>query len=223
MILRTFVLQNTNFYVILYLEREVQNMNKKTLALTKEQYKEIIDTMRKGFSGGRPNHRVATALVLEANLGIRISDIVPTKDKNGNQLKGLRLCDIVKDGGRYRLDIIEKKTQKSRTFTVPTEIYNYIQQYCIDNELKRTDTIFPITERAVQKHLKAVCDYLGYDGISTHSFRKFFATNVYNDNDHNIALVQELLQHSSPVITQRYIGISRKELEVALQKNVNLL
>lgn len=187
-------------------------MNKKTLALTKEQYTEIIDTMRKGFLSCRPNHKVATALVLEANLGIRISDIVQ-----------LRLADIVKDGGRYRLDIIEKKTQKNRTFTVPTEIYQYIQQYCIDNEIKRTDTIFPITERAVQKHLKAVCDYLGYDGISTHSFRKFFATNVYKENNYNIVLVQELLQHSSPGITQRYIGISSQELEAALQKNVNLL
>ena len=40
-------------------------MNKKTKALTTEQYKEIIQTMREGFSGCRPNERIATALVLE--------------------------------------------------------------------------------------------------------------------------------------------------------------
>ncbi|MEE0862897.1 MAG: tyrosine-type recombinase/integrase [Lachnospiraceae bacterium] len=148
----------------------------------------------------------------EANLGIRISDIL-----------NLRLLDIVRDGDRYRLNIIEKKTKKIRSFTVPVEIYNYIKQYCIDNELKSTDRIFSITDRAVQKHLKATCDYLNYDGISTHSFRKFFATNVYNDNNYNIVLVQELLQHSSSETTQRYIGMSRREVEVALQKNVNLL
>ena len=36
-------------------------MNKKTKALTTEQYKEIIQTMREGFSGCRPNERIATA------------------------------------------------------------------------------------------------------------------------------------------------------------------
>lgn len=187
-------------------------MNKKTLALTKEQYTEIIETIRTGFLGSRPNHKIATALVLEANLGLRISDIIK-----------LRLKDIVKDGDRYRLDITEQKTQKKRVFTVPIEIYNYIKQYVLDNELKSTDVIFPLTERAVQKHLKMVCDYLGYEGIGTHSFRKFFATNVYKDNNYNIILVQELLQHSDPKITQRYIGISSKDLEMALQKNINLL
>lgn len=197
--------------------------NKKTLALTKEQYKEIIETMRKGFLSSRPNHRIATALVLEANLGIRISDIIPTTNKDGIKRDGLKLTDIIKDGNRYRLNIYEKKTGKPRTFTVPTEIYNYIKQYCIDNEIKSNEEIFPITERAVAKHLKLVCDYLNYDGIGSHSFRKFFATNVYQDNNYNISLVQELLQHSSPTITQRYIGISRKELEDALQKNINLL
>ena len=40
-------------------------MNKKTKALTTEQYKEIIQTMREGFSGCRANDRIATALVLD--------------------------------------------------------------------------------------------------------------------------------------------------------------
>ena len=50
-------------------------MNKKTKALTTEQYKEIIGAMKKRFSGYRPNERIATILVLEGNLGLRISDI----------------------------------------------------------------------------------------------------------------------------------------------------
>lgn len=187
-------------------------MNKTTKALTKEQYKEIIDTMRNGFSGCRPNNRIATALILESNLGLRISDI--TK---------LKLNDIVKDGNRYRLDISEEKTDKKRTFTVPVELYQYIKQYCIDNEIKSNEIIFPITERAVQKQLKMVVEYLGYEDIGTHSFRKFYATNIYVNNDYNIALVQQLLQHSSPTITQRYIGIGSKQLEDAIQNNLNLL
>ena len=187
-------------------------MNKKTVALTKEQYNEIIDTMRKGFLTSRGNNRIATALVLEANLGIRISDIIQ-----------LKLNDIVKDGDRYRLNIIEQKTQKERNFTVPIEIYQYISQYCIDNGIKSNEIIFPLTKRAIRKHLKLVCDYLGYEGIGTHSFRKMFSQNIYVNNNYDIRLVQELLQHSSVAITQRYLGISSKQVETALQNNLNLI
>ena len=73
--------------------------NKKTRALTQEEYETIIETMKTGFSGYRKNERIATVLVLEANLGLRISDILR-----------LHLSDIVRDGKRYRLDSTEYKT-----------------------------------------------------------------------------------------------------------------
>ena len=81
-------------------------MNKKTIALDKEQYKQIITAIQQGFktSDGytfKPNNRLATLLVLQANLGLRLSDILH-----------LHICDIVKDAGRYRLDITEQKTGK---------------------------------------------------------------------------------------------------------------
>ena len=187
-------------------------MNKKTKALTTDQYKEIIQTMREGFCGCRPNDRVATALVLEGNLGLRISDIIK-----------LRPCDIVKDGDRFRLEVVEQKTGKSRVFTVPLLIQQYIENYCLRNGIRRNDLIFPITERAVQKQLKIVCDYLEMEGISTHSFRKWYATEIYNKNDHDIALVQRLLQHSSASTTQRYIGIEPEKIETAIQNHAQLL
>ena len=181
-------------------------MNKKTCALTTEQYKEIITAMKEGSSLFRPNERVATALVLEGNLGIRISDILK-----------LRLCDIVRDGDRYRLAITEQKTGKQRVFTVPLVIQQYIENYCLRNGIGRTALIFPITERQVQKHLARVCDYLGYEGISTHSFRKWYATEIYKANGFDIALVQRLLQHSSAAVTQRYIGIEPERIEKAIE------
>ena len=187
-------------------------MNKKTKALTTEQYKEIIQTMREGFSGCRANDRIATALVLEGNLGLRISDIIK-----------LRPCDIVRDGDRFRLEVVEQKTGKRRVFTVPLVIQQYIENYCLRNAVRHTDIIFPITERAVQKQLKIVCDYLGYDGISTHSFRKWYATEIYNANGYDIALVQRLLQHSSASTTQRYIGIEPQKIETAIQNHAQLI
>ena len=187
-------------------------MNKKTTALTKEQYTEIITTMKQGGCGFRPNERIATALVLEGNLGIRISDIVR-----------LHLCDIVSDGGRYRLAITEQKTGKQRVFTVPLVIYQYMENYCLRNGIARDALMFPVTTRAIQKQLALVCEYLGYEGISTHSFRKWYATEIYRNNGYDIALVQRLLQHSSAAVTQRYIGIEPQRIEKAIEGHTQLL
>lgn len=192
-------------------------MNKKTVALTEEQYKTIISTIRAGVimengSVINPNERIATALTLEANLGLRISDILQ-----------LRLSAIIRDGDRYRLNIVEQKTQKKREFTVPTDIYVYIQKYALDNNISPTAKLFDISERAVNKHLKAICDYLGYKGIGSHSFRKYFATSIYTNNNYDINLVRVLLQHSSTTTTQRYIGLQEKHIEEALQNHINLI
>ena len=191
-------------------------MNKKTRALEEEQYYLIIDTIKAGFINKdgtecRPNARVAAALVLEANLGMRIGDILK-----------LRISDIIRDGNRYRLDIIEQKTGKCRDFTVPGSIYNYILEYALENKIGKQAKLFDLSERAVQKQLKLTCDYLNLDGIGTHSFRKFFATNLYVDNGYNMELVRDLLQHANTNITQRYIGLRRKDVEEALERNIKL-
>ena len=83
--------------------------------------------------------------------------------------------------------------------------------------------LFDLSERQIQKHLKAACDYLWFVGISTHSFRKYFATQIYINNDYNIELVRQLLQHSSAAVTQRYIGIQQKQIEKALQNHIKLI
>lgn len=190
-------------------------MYKRTRAIDEETYKLIILTIQKGFEcqgvQHKPNERIATVLQLEYNLGLRIGDIL-----------NLTMDSFVKDGSRYRLDIREEKTNKYRGFTVPSEIYNFIRDYAYENSINSKARLFPITERAVLKHLKATCDYLGLQGVGTHSFRKAYATNIYVNNHYNVELVRVLLQHSSSVVTQRYIGIGSKELEDAIEKNISL-
>ncbi len=190
-------------------------MNKRTRAIDADTYKLIITTMKSGFEHDgvvyKPNSRIATVLVLEYNLGLRVGDIL-----------NLTMDSFVKDGIRYRLDIYEQKTGKYRNFTVPVEIYSFIRDYAYENGINPKAELFPITERAVLKHLGAACKCLNLTGVGSHSFRKAFATNVYVNNHYNIELVRTLLQHSSVIVTQRYIGIGTKELEDALQKNINL-
>ena len=99
-------------------------------------------------------------------------------------------------------------------------LYERRKQFCLRNGTGRNELMFPLTTRAVQKQLALVCDYLG---ISTHSFRKFYATDIYVKNGYDIALVQRLLQHSSASVTQRYIGIEPQRIEKAIEGHAELI
>jgi len=192
----------------------------KTRVINVEEYKAILTTIGTGFTykvnGAdkkfRANQRVKLALMLEGNLGIRIGDIL-----------NLTLKSFRNNGNGIILDIVEEKTGKNRTFTVPMEISNVIKIYALENGLSDKDNLFPLTERAVQKQLKIVCQYLGLDNVSTHSFRKFYANEIFNNSHQNIELVRTLLQHSTIAITQKYLGVSSKEIEDAISNHVHII
>lgn len=180
--------------------------NKTTRPATAEEVLAITDLIRTGFMDYHPNDRIAEALLIEANLGLRICDILK-----------LTMNDIYWDGHDYRFDsFTETKTSKKRRFLIPTEVVEHLRSYCKKNGIADDDRIFPVSERLVEKQLKRAADYLGLEGIGTHSFRKFFAHEIYVRSDYDIVLVQTLLQHSSSAITQRYIQIENKRQRDAL-------
>lgn len=188
--------------------------NKKTRPISREELELIIKTINTGFttaSGQRvlPNSRVSMALLVQANIGLRIGDIVK-----------LSLSSIVYEAGRYRLDIVEEKTKKPRTFTIPAEIYTFLQTYALERGIRPTARLFDIQVRAIQNHLKLTCDHLGLSGVATHSFRKFFAMSIYNDSGYNVELVRTLLQHSTIAVTQHYLSVEPALVEQALQKHI---
>ena len=194
--------------------------NKKTRPLDDEEFEKIISTIRQGFvhpSGDRykPNERIVAALLTECNLGIRIGDVCK-----------LRLNDILFQNGKWRLNIVEQKTGKVRNFLVPNEVYMFLQDYALRNNIKPTQRLFDISVRTVQNHLQRTCEYLGITGIGTHSFRKKFCSDIYNSPDpnigHNPTLIMELLQHSSLNTTMAYLSVSSKLAEQALQNHVVL-
>jgi len=192
----------------------------KTRVINVEEYKAILTIIGSGFiykvngvdKKFRPNIRLKMALMLEGNLGIRIGDIT-----------NLTLKSFRNNGTSIVLDIVEEKTGKNRTFTTPKEVYLVIKEYALDNKLNTEDKLFPLTERAIQKQLKIVCDYLELENVSTHSFRKFYANEIFNNNHQNIELVRTLLQHSTIAITQKYIGVSSKEIEDAISNHVHII
>lgn len=190
-------------------------MNKRCVALSDEQYRESIRLLREGFvlEGKiiKPNSRIATVAVLQASLGLRLGDVLQ-----------LNMGSFIKESGRWKLNIKEQKTGKVRDFTVPVEVYSFIQDYAINMGISNTAKLFDISERQVERHLNKVFSKmeLPLRSFGSHSYRKYFATRVYLDNEMNIMIVKTLLQHSSVAVTQRYIGLSQKTVEDALAKTV---
>ena len=182
--------------------------NLTTRPLQKEEYRQVIELLNNGFvadSGQifKPNKQISIILQLQASLGLRIGDVL-----------GLRV-DSIKNG---KLETIEEKTGKIASREVNPAVVGFIKDYAIEKALSPTDRLFEISVRAVQKQLKIVVGYLGLSNISTHSFRKMFATTVYNDNGRDIKLVQEILNHTSVSTTERYIRANQFQIDRASSK-----
>lgn len=179
-----------------------------TRPLEINEYKEIIKLLQEGFTYTegdkkktfRPNTQMALALTLQANLGLRIGDILELKRSN---FKG------------NKLEIREDKTDKLQYREVNPAIALLVTEYARDKELNNSDNLFSIGVRAVQKQLKIICTHLELENISTHSFRKMYATLQYEANNHNLELIKELLNHSSIATTQRYIRVSQQAINKA--------
>ena len=186
-----------------------------TRPLTIEEYKEIIPLIAYGFEykdqGGnirefRPNERLALVFQVQATTGLRIGDVLDLKPKHFK-------------GGK--MEVTEGKTKKLQYRKVAPELISKIYGYAMENDIKENELLFSIGVRAVQKQLKIVTDYLDLDNIGTHSFRKLYATEIYN-NTKDIEVVRELLNHSSISTTQKYIKVSQEEID-KVSESINML
>lgn len=176
-----------------------------TRVLELSEYRQIIELFLSGFAaeGGnvfRPNPQIALALQLQASLGLRIGDVLNLRVSNFRNGK---------------LEIKEDKTDKLQYRDINGNVSGYVKDYAIENKLSQTDKLFSVGVRAVQKQLKIVADYLMLENVSTHSFRKMYATAVYEQNGNNLELVKELLNHTSIATTQRYIRVSQQAINKA--------
>ena len=170
-----------------------------------DEYRQIIDLMINGFTYDdgkifRKNPQIALCLQLQASLGLRIGDVLKLRVNNFRNGK---------------MEIKEEKTDKLQYREINKNVYDFIKDYAIDNKLGQADKLFDITDKAVHKQLKIITDYLALENISTHSFRKFYACTVYEQNGNDLELVKELLNHTSIATTQRYIRVSQQAIDKA--------
>lgn len=193
------------------------SLNEKVMPMTTrptevDEYRIIVETMGNGFvteSGAafRPKKQIALALQLQASLGLRIGDVLSLR------------VNSFKNG---KLETVEIKTGKLQYREINQAVTDLVKDYAIENALSPTDRLFKEKVRDVQTQLKLVVDHLGLSNISTHSFRKMFATTVYNDNDRDIRLVQQILNHNSVATTERYIPIYQSQIDRACA-NINFV
>lgn len=172
-----------------------------------EEYMTIITLCQKGFTYKdeygvkhifRPNKQLAMTFMLQANLGLRISDVLKLKPSTFKNDK---------------LEVIEKKTGKLQYRTINRNLKELIYEYALENNIKSNDYLIQVKVRAIQKQLSIIANYLNLTNISSHSFRKLFGVTVYNQTNGNIELLKELFNHSSISTTQRYIKVSQKQID----------
>ena len=172
-----------------------------------DEYMTIITLCQKGFTYKdeygvkhifRPNKQLAMTFILQANLGLRISDVLKLKPSTFKNDK---------------LEVIEKKTGKLQYRTINRNLKELIYEYALENNIKSNDYLIQVKVRAIQKQLSIIANYLNLTNISSHSFRKLFGVTVYNKTNGNIELLKELFNHSNISTTQRYIKVSQKQID----------
>ena len=188
----------------------------KTRALTLKELNNILVLLKTGFTYKdidrnkirtfRSKIKIYYLLFFQVNTGLRVGDILRLRKK-----------DIL----NARINIIEQKTKKQLSRSYPKNTYKVIIDYCSKYNIEYDDLLFDnLNVRTVQKNLKSVIIHLKLKDISTHSFRKTFATLKYKESKNNIELVRRLLNHSNTSVTQRYLGISDIDLEKISSKSV---
>ena len=64
-----------------------------------------------------------------------------------------------------------------------------------------------ITRIQAYRVLNEVAEQIGIDEVGTHTMRKTFGYHHYKQNK-DVAILQDIFNHSAPSITLRYIGIT---------------
>ncbi len=167
--------------------------------------KQQIDMMKAALLN--TSYRNYFLFVMGLNTGLRISDLLP-----------LRVQDV---RGKSHIVMKETKTRKNKRFLINIELRNIILDYTID--LSDEDYLFPSKKtdlplKRVQayKVLSQAASSVGIEDFGTHSMRKTFGFWHYTINK-NVALLQDIFNHSSPDITLRYIGINQDIVDKSLE------
>ena len=157
------------------------------------------------------NVRMSLLISLGSFWGLRISDILQ-----------LKWDQIISD---ENLELKEKKTGEKRIIKINPQLHQHIVDcYTKIKPLKDDEFVFLSQKNSiysvqqVNRLFKLIKNKykLKIKNFSTHSMRKTFGRQIFSQSGENaeLALVKlsQLFNHSSTLITRRYLGISQEEL-----------
>lgn len=166
-----------------------------------------IEAMKKVLKAN--NLRDYCLFVMGINSALRISDLLKLKVK-----------DVMNGKIKDRIILREQKTGKHKEFPIPCNAKKALEEYLkTRKDLNPDDPLFlskkgeAITRQHAWYILNEAAKEVGIEEkIGTHTLRKTFGYHAYKRGI-DIALIQKLLNHSSPKETLRYIGITQDQLD----------
>jgi integrase len=142
------------------------------------------------------------------NSGLRISDILTLK---------------VRDAKKTHISLRETKTGKQKRIQITPALKRELKRYIEGKEdheylfKSREGKNKPIGRSMAYKILRDAAEAFGLDEIGTHTLRKTFGYHFYYQTK-DVAMLQEIFNHSSPQITLRYIGVNQDSMDKAMNK-----
>lgn len=164
------------------------------------------------------NQRDRLLFIMAINSGLRVQDIL-----------ALRVLSVKTSNTGDRVCLKEKKTGKENVFIVNKEIKSALDEYFATVETKDNDYLFksrkgqnsPLTTYAVTKMVQRWCDEIGLKiNAGAHTLRKTWCYQQRTYFKVSWALLASRMQHSSPSITRRYLGIQEEEVEDILLNTI---
>jgi integrase len=160
----------------------------------------------------QPRNRLL--FIVGINSGLRVQDILALK------VADVKYCQI---GDRVCLK--EKKTGKENIFIMNKEIKTVLDEYLVyakpqdDYYLfkSRKGRNYPLTTYAVTMMVQRWCDEINLSGnYGAHTLRKTWCYHQRKTFGVSWELLAKRLNHSSPSITRRYLGVQEEEVEEIL-------
>ncbi len=156
--------------------------------------------------------KYAVLFKLGVNSGLRVSDLL-----------GLKVKDVL---NQSTIRLREQKTGKNKLFPLKTELQTMLNDFCKNRNPNEWLFVgrhgLKLDRIIVYKTIVHACQELKINAnVGTHTMRKTFGYHHYKQF-RDIALLQMIFNHYSPVVTKRYIGITQDEInESYLNLNLN--
>ncbi len=166
----------------------------------------------------KPNLRNHALIVFGLHTALRISDILSLKWEDIYQFENKRYVP--------HLLVYEKKTGKSSMIALSPKIIEALEDYRMQRKpkphhyvfSKRTQPTSPLCRTQAYRIIKkAAAATLDETHISCHSLRKTFGYHAWKKGASPV-LLMDVYNHSSFVITKRYLGIEQDDRDLLFEK-----